>query len=283
MKFQVKKYIIAMLITMGVVIGLSPYLVARADVNPVVSIDTDGNSVEKENINRTIKDINSSLQEEVFSDDVEFLQLESSYADVFEITINMIEYNKLNDDNKFKVLDKTLNAIKDSKISVSNRNKFYNYVAKLDESVSSIVKKLSTDTRMDLGFAYHSLGGIFNFISKYFGLFVILIFWALTISLVVDIAYLTIPFVQWFLALFVFKKSKIVDGQAKPLFISMEAFHAHLDAERETKYVNMLGRYFSRRSKQLIILFICIIYMVSGEIYALFANIIDLFKNAVTG
>ena len=45
-----------------------------------------------------------------------------------------------------------------------------------------------------------------------------------------------------------------------------------------TEYINPMGYYLKHKVKQLIALGICLLYLVSGKIYYLMAEIIDLFQ-----
>ena len=282
MKCFRKNILALVLLIMGVVVWLSPNLVVSADTtNPVISIvnppSQDANA-SSGFIKSTLASINNSLHErDLFLDNVpggsnyEFLSYSyDSASKTCNITVNMTEYNKLTSKHKQETMQLTLDGIYNSQISKTNRNKIYNALCKQDETTSSLVRQLSSDVTADFGHAYLYFKPFSSPIGIVLGVIAFVIFILLGFTLLLDIAFITLPFFQSFLT----KE----DGTAK--FISIEAVNAVKEqASKEgTEYVNPLGIYLKSKIKQYIAIFICLLYLLSGQIYTLLANFIDYFS-----
>lgn len=282
MKCFRKNILALVLLFMGVVVWLSPNLVVSADTtNPVISIvsppSQDGTAssgfikTAVDNINSTIHINNLMLSNNSVVADPNFLTYNyDSAAKTVNITINMNDYNKLSSKNKQAVMQYALDGIYNSQISKTNRNKIYNALCKQDETTSSLVRQLSTDVTADFGHAYEYFKPFSGPLGVVLGIIAFVIFILLGFTLLLDIAYITLPFVQGWLTK--------TDGTAR--LVSIEATNAVKEQESKagSEYVNPLGIYLKSKIKQYIAIFICLLYLLSGQIYTLLANFMDYFS-----
>lgn len=282
MKCFRKNILALVLLFMGVVVWLSPNLVVSADTtNPVISIvsppSQDGTAssgfikTAVDNINSTIHINNLMLSNDSAVVDPNFLTYNyDSAAKTVNITINMNDYNKLSSKNKQAVMQYALDGIYNSQISKTNRNKIYNALCKQDETTSSLVRQLSTDVTADFGHAYEYFKPFSGPLGVVLGIIAFVIFILLGFTLLLDIAYITLPFLQGWLTK--------TDGTAR--LVSIEATNAVKEQESKagSEYVNPLGIYLKSKIKQYIAIFICLLYLLSGQIYTLLANFMDYFS-----
>lgn len=282
MKCFRKNILALVLLFMGVVVWLSPNLVVSADTtNPVISIvsppSQDGTAssgfikTAVDNINSTIHINNLMLSNDSAVADPNFLTYNyDSAAKTVNIIINMNDYNKLSSKNKQAVMQYALDGIYNSQISKTNRNKIYNALCKQDETTSSLVRQLSTDVTADFGHAYEYFKPFSGPLGVVLGIIAFVIFILLGFTLLLDIAYITLPFLQGWLTK--------TDGTAR--LVSIEATNAVKEQESKagSEYVNPLGIYLKSKIKQYIAIFICLLYLLSGQIYTLLANFMDYFS-----
>ena len=102
------------------------------------------------------------------------------------------------------------------------------------------------------------------------------IFILLGLNIVCDLAYIVIPGARLFI-------DSVNDKTKKRKFVSVEAVNAVMEQESKngTAYVNPVGIYFKSRVKQIIALSLCLVYLVSGEIYNLIGSIMDYINMAI--
>lgn len=272
-----KNFRLALLIILLGVIFLSLPKVVYGDANPMISISNVDDKENKE-IDKMMEAFKQDMKKEGFwsaDDDPLFLSKESYANEVYTIKINMSYYNDLGSEKaKQTIMKSALESINDSGISRVNKVKIYNYVCDQDKSTSSFVRQLSDDVNADFGEAYMMFKPFSGVIGIILGVLTLGTFIALALHITLDICYITIPGIQ--LALYNEKTNK-----AK--FISIEAQKAvEFAANSEgTNYVNPMSFYFKHKTKQFIAIGICILYLVSGQIYSLIANIIDAFKGII--
>lgn len=282
MKCFRKNILALVLLIMGVVFWLSPNLVVSADTsNPVISIvnpPSQDASASSGFIKTTVTNINTTLHnndlflsgvDSVANPDFLIYSYDSS-SKVVNITLNMNEYNKLSSKNKQAVMQYALDGIYNSQISKTNRNKLYNALCKQDETTSSLVRQLSSDVTADFGHAYEYFKPFSSPLGILLGIIAFIIFIMLGLTMLIDIAYITLPLIQEWLTK--------TDGTAR--FVSLEAANAVKEqaSKSGTEYVNPMGIYLKSKSKQYIAIFICLLYLLSGKIYTLLANFMDYFS-----
>ena len=193
-------------------------------------------------------------------------------TNVWNITLDMKTYATLASKEKQAVMEAALNDIKESQLSTINRNKMYSFVEASDETTASLVRQLSNSIRGDFFKAYsvfRPFGGVVGII---LGVVTLVIIALLGLAIVFDLAYIVIPaFRLW-----------LDDLKTDKNWVSEEAKLAVKNFEDVTKAGRSpLGIYFKLKTKQFMILSICILYLVSGQIYELIARLMDLVQGFV--
>ena len=187
-------------------------------------------------------------------------------AEAVDIMIDTKTYSKLSSEDKQTVMKCALDCIKVSQVSKININKVYNFVSESDESTASLVRQLSDSVRADFAGAFawfRPFGGVVGIILGFATLMIIAV---LGVTIVIDLAYMVIPAVRLFL-----------DGvKSKKNWVSDEAKFAVKESEKEVEFVSPLKIYFKLKTKSFFLLGICLLYLVSGQIYNLIAKLIDL-------
>lgn len=280
MKCFRKNVLALVLLIMGVVIWLSPNLVVSADTsNPVISIsnppnqdaNTSGGAIADLclTINNNIHDKGIMKSNVTAVADTDFVTYSFS-SNVANITINMTEYNKLGNKAKQDLMQVALDTTYNSNVSKTNRNKIYNALCKQDEPTSALVRQLSEDVNADFAGAYKYFKPFSGPLGVVLGLLTLAIFVILGLTLVIDIAFITLPFVQ----------SLLLNNDGKAKFVSIEAVNAVKEQESKSgsEYVNPMGIYLKSKTKQYIAIFICILYLMSGKIFSLLARFMDYFS-----
>lgn len=195
---------------------------------------------------------------------------------LYNVTINgqWNVYNGYDTDQKTEIYTILLRTIQNSNnLTQGYRVKIYNYFVSKDEVTSNLVRQLSLDVNADFASAYTSMKGVFPTIAKIFGVIAIVIFLGITLTMLVDISYIVIPTLQL-----------LDDGKEPPKFfiikVSQEAWKAVRETEKAESHVkkDTLAIYMKSKTKQLVILSVCVLYLVSGKIYLLLSYFMDLFK-----
>ena len=228
MKIQKKSIVLALI---GMILGMATMpslfsLRANAMVNPTITLSTEDNS-DYDSIIRWVNNVNKELddtplQSNVKSDFVEsgdisyfkFLDIEEDSRNNKQISVvirkigdkdsagNYVAgYSDLDTNSKNKVLTVTFSLLdEDVSISRTSKVKIYNFIYNSDESTASMVKQLSTDTRADFYKAYSALSNlkILKAVSFILGVISLGVFMLLAITLVLDLAYINIPFFHIF-------------------------------------------------------------------------------------
>jgi len=274
---------------MGVVVRLSPFYYVNASANPTITIDA-GNTTEVSKIQDCCIQINDDIKTDVLtgkSGNKSQQELQWDYLEykleagtgvskgaktTITITINQTRYKALSQEKRQDLMEIALTGIQNSGMSTTNRNKMYNFVSKSDEATASLVRQLSNDVNADFGEAYSMFKPFTGVLGTFLGVLSLLIFILLGITVTIDLAYINIPAFQ----IFCMGATK----EEKPKFVSIEAVNAV--KESETKPDTSSGvAYFRMKTKQFIALGVCLLYLVSGKLYVLLANIIDYFQGVL--
>lgn len=285
MKTKLRKLV--MIVFSIVCIGaLVAPITVQAGTEPVIVIGGSTlTTAENTQITTTLSALNAEIRVEVpkigsstdflgysYSDgSTTFSSWNTGYDMVIEVA--MSKYKELPAKDKQKVMTIALDTINNSQISKMNKTKLYNKVAELDESVSSLVRQLSDDVKADFASGYNMFKPFSGVLGTILGVLCLAIFIMLGISIIIDIAFITLPFLQIALIDRIEQKKKVS-------IVSTEAIKAVEAAHNSsgTEYINPMGYYLKHKVKQLIALGICLLYLVSGKIYYLMAQIIDLFQ-----
>ena len=263
---------------------MAPLSIQASTEPTIVIAGSTLSSAENTKITSAISSLNNEIKSEVskmnsedfisyyYSDGATTYTSYSSGKDLV-LEVLMSKYKKLPAADKQKVMNITLTTIDNSQIGKVNKTKLYNKIAELDESVSSLVRQLSDDVKADFAEGYNVFKPFSGVIGTILGVICLTIFILLGISIIIDIAYITIPFIQVAFTDRAEKKKKvsIVSSEA------IKAVEAAYNSEG-TEYINPMGYYLKHKTKQFIALGICLLYLVSGQIYYLIAKIIDMFQ-----
>lgn len=246
--------------------------VAYAFGNPTITIHNvdGGGKMAHDNI---MKSDNEILKD--------FITIENtSNNDGWLVTLNMEGYAELKGVEKRDLMKSVLGAINDSGLNTQARLKLYNFVAKQDESTSSLVRQLSDDVNADFATAYTWFRPFTGGISTVLGIITLAIFSCLGIMIILDLSYISVPmFAKLIDAMGGDKENKSADG--KPKMISNEAYRAIKDSQTTTEYKSTIGLYFKYKAFQMAILSICLLYLAGGKIYTFVAWIIDSFSGII--
>lgn len=186
------------------------------------------------------------------------------------ITFSNKNYATLDTDQKKEFMEDTLSYIKSTNLGVTTKNKLYNFVASQDESVSSAVRYLKTDTSADFNEARKWFAPFSGPISTFLGFMCIMIFAFLSLSIVFDVSYLVIPLMQP-----LYERG---EENKKPWGVSVEAWNTKKEVEQpgnESKQVMQL--YMRKRIPVFILTALVLGWLVSGKIYDLVAWIMNSF------
>ena len=188
------------------------------------------------------------------------------------VTVNMVAYNSLSAGDKKELMKYTLESISNMNMSRPDKIRLYNFVAEQDETVSSLVRQLSDDVKADFVEAYSWFRPFSGTVSTILGLISIIIFIGLSLTMVVDLAFISIPAIRL----------AISNKKGEAQWVSKEAEKAIKFAESDPNtYHSAVGFYFKHKTGQIFILGVCLVYLVGGKIYDLVGWIIDAIGSAV--
>lgn len=144
---------------------------------------------------------------------------------------------------------------------------------------AQLIAVLMQDTKPDFISAMKIYAPFQSPISTALGVFALLLFSGLTVSTLIDLFFIGIPPFNMFL---------MGDGKEKPGIVSSAAYNAYLTEASgagggqggKTAFKSAAGVYFKHRVVMLMLMFVCILYLVSGEIWNLLADLMSLFGGA---
>lgn len=263
------KNMVAVIMMAIAFIGVSSVCV-YADSNPMVVIANTNQVSEYESMCSLI---NHSIWQKVQKwneDSICFLICEIDKPSV-KIEINMQEYNKLAQENKQKVMQIALSEVdNNTKIARIHRTKIYNEICALDETTSNLARQLGDDVQSDFGEGYAVFKPFSGVVGWIFGLITLLMFIIISITFVVDIAYINLPMFQ----------NILTSDNKKPRFVSLEAWSAVMEADSKAgqEYLNPTMLYLGHKSKQFLAVAVCVLYLTSGKIFVIIAQVINYFR-----
>ena len=238
-----------------------PSAVSTSAVNPVVQLG------KSSNVDTIITEVN-----DVASDTVVGWFLKKGSSSNGYVTVNMEGYNQDNTsyDVRKTLMETTLNSINNSNLSQRDRMKLYNFVSKQDAGLAGTVRLLSEDVKSDVISGYYTLRPFAGLMSTILGVIAIVLTALVSLTILIDLAYLSLPALQW-----AWMKDSSKD---KPKFASLEAWKAYQEYQSGDSELGILSIYFRKKVFSLSMLSICILYLVSGHIYDLAGKIISSFQ-----
>lgn len=276
---SVKKCLGRFIIFIGVALVLPLLCVitvqAVENASPRTSIANPGN--DGVNIQGVVASVNAKLDAaKLIPPDMPFLKLSWNGRgdDTLIIFLNKSWYLTLSQNSKEDVMTIALSEVYNSNISVTNKNKIYNFISGEDSSTASLVRLLSNDVQTDYMGAYAWIRPFSGPVSTFLGVLALLVFIFMGLMVTIDCFYIGNPWVQWVLS------SK---SEEKPFIVSKEAFDAvKLSQEAAANnYVNPYTVYAKRKTGQIIAMCIILLYLISGRIFDLVANVMDYFNSVI--
>ena len=180
-------------------------------------------------------------------------------------------YRSLSKDDQRKTMSFALKTIKESQLPSKVKTKVTNFIADQDRTVADSIQALNSDTSSELSSGYAWFIPFASPFSTVLGVLAIVIFVFLTVSLVVDVAYLTVGIFRQFLE----------NGEGRPKFVSEEAWETAREVDMSLQsgtYKDYLVVYFRKRMSILILTSLVLAYLISGQIYGIFTTLLDVIR-----
>lgn len=223
----------------------------------------------------------------------------SSYATMADIlngdgTFNEATFEKLDRKSQAKAVDIVCEAAQEANNSTKSDgavkfsdNDYQNWMTQIEQQNgigSKLMTTLMKNTKPDFATAnklYEPFSGV---VGTLLGVLAIILMAALALVMVLDLSYIAIPFVRNVLDGGSDGNGAGGNGGVKSKFVSWEAFNAVQQVEGgggasgqqggESK--TAIGIYFKQRIIMLLILGLCLLYLVQGEIFTLVGYFMDL-------
>lgn len=180
-------------------------------------------------------------------------------------------YRSLEKDDQRKLMRFTLKTVKESQLPSKVKTKVTAFISDQDRLVADSIQALNSDTSSELSAGYVWFLPFASPASTVLGFLAIVIFVFLTVSIVIDTAYLTVGIFRQFLE----------SGEGKPKFVSGEAWDTAKEVDNSLQsgtYKDYLLVYFRKRIGIFIITSIVLAYLISGQIYSIFTTLLEVFE-----
>lgn len=206
--------------------------------------------------------------------------------------LNTVAFDKLSSDGKRKFLEdfftsanacvyysESKHAGKACSVSDATVIAVYNNLQGIEGMGTLLIASLLQNTKPNFVAANNIYAPFSGVVGVILGFLSIIIMALLGITMALDILYITIPAFQLIIG-----DAKSGQGQQNGAakigakIVSTEAIKAVevSQAGQNGEYKSAIGTYFGYRWKSLVLLGICLLYLVSGQIYTLVAKLIDL-------
>lgn len=188
-----------------------------------------------------------------------------------DITVDINSYNKLANSEQQKIMQIALDGIANSNISRVTKIKIYNNLCEVDVTTASLVRQLGNDISVNIVGAHKYYLRIEWLVKFILTIAVVVIPLGLSFTLVIDISYITVPFIQNWL-----DRRKIWGHD----IASLEAVSAVKESMSKSgqEYVSPVGIYFKSKRKQFIVLALCLLYIINGEVFSVIAQWVGYFR-----
>lgn len=180
-------------------------------------------------------------------------------------------YRALEKDDQRKLMRFTLKTVKESQLPSKVKTKVTTFISDQDRLVADSIQALNSDTSSELSAGYVWFLPFASPASTVLGFLAIIIFVFLTVSIVIDTAYLTVGIFRQFLE----------SGEGKPKFVSGEAWDTAREVDNSLQsgtYKDYLLVYFRKRIGIFILTSIVLAYLISGQIYSIFTTLLEVFE-----
>lgn len=180
-------------------------------------------------------------------------------------------YRTLDKDDQRKLMRFTLKTVKESQLPSKVKTKVTTFISDQDRLVADSIQALNSDTSSELSAGYVWFLPFASPASTVLGFLAIVIFVFLTVSIVIDTAYLTVGIFRQFLE----------SGEGKPKFVSGEAWDTAREVDNSLQsgtYKDYLLVYFRKRIGIFILTSIVLAYLISGQLYSIFTTLLEVFE-----
>ena len=271
---KIKKYLALLGISLSLV-GVTPII---AYTSPVYAETTKQNTFKEENsevvASAYIDDAAAlSLFSQISNDSNEFAKAKILSVDVGKRVIyfdnNAYQGLYINDRKEF--LRYSLKAIKNSNLKPKSKNKLYNFLSLQDGDASKILRNLEKDLTADIASGREVYLPFNGPVSTILGIIALGVFIGVGITIVLDIAYLTLPMVY-----------KMVNNNPEgriPKLISQQAYFVARQRDEEVVQ-NYMWSYLTKRSVAVALVMIALGYLSSGLIFEVVGNVVQVFSDA---
>lgn len=248
-----------MSILLGVWFLIIPQIVSLASAsNPTLTVTTMGG--DSANIVAYCSEVNAYTEKKGFT----FIDVRVSNKTV-TMVFDFTKYKRLKQSEKSEIMEVALSKVSNSNISTSSKNKIYNFISNQDESTASLVRQLKSDIKVDFARAYSYFRPFNSVVGVILGGIALLLMLTLTSTILLDISYISIPIIQNWLG-----------SNGKPKLVSYEAVESVKESESTGRDASVI--YLGKKSKQLIVVSVSILYLASGKIFEMIGGLIDLFQ-----
>lgn len=180
-------------------------------------------------------------------------------------------YRAMSKDDQRKLMRFALKTVKESQLPSKVKTKVTTFISDQDRLVADSIQALNSDTSSELSAGYVWFLPFASPASTVLGFIAIIIFVFLTVSIVVDTAYLTVGVFRKFLE----------NEEGKPKFVSGEAWETAKEVDNSLQsgtYKDYLVVYFRKRIGIFILTSFVLAYLISGQIYSIFTTLLEVFE-----
>lgn len=179
-------------------------------------------------------------------------------------------YSKLSTEKKNTFMETALLATKKSELGKQQKSRIYNFIEEQDTSITAAMKYLKNDTSADFVEARNWFRPFSGPISTLMGFLCIVIDVFIGLSILFDLAYLSLPAMQLLL--------ERGEPNKRPFGVSIEAWKTNREAENFSEKSTVMSMYVKKRIPSIILVSACLGYVVSGKIYDLITYFINAFS-----
>lgn len=271
---KIKKYLALLGVSLSLV-GVTPLI---AYTSPVYAETTKQSTFKEENsevvASAYIDDAAAlSLFSQISNDSNEFAKAKILSVDIGKRVIyfdnNAYQGLYLNDRKEF--LRYSLKEIKNSNLKPKSKNKLYNFLSLQDGDASKILRNLEKDLTADIASGREVYLPFNGPVTTILGIIALGVFIGVGITIVLDIAYLTLPMVY-----------KMVNNNPEgriPKLISQQAYFVARQRDEEVVQ-NYMWSYLTKRSVAVALVMIALGYLSSGLIFEVVGNVVQVFSDA---
>lgn len=183
-----------------------------------------------------------------------------------ELEFRLGNFQSATDGSRLRALEIFVSTLQESRVSAQTQQNIIDTMSAMDRDVSFLLIPIVMEsTKADVYTAMKWVSPLLGIIRVIFGLGAIVISVFLIASTILDLVFIGLPFAR----------ERILDrsqekGKTKPLFITTDAMSVIQEVESSLNssgsYKNAYLLYFKRRFVTYIILSICLLYLVLGEL-----------------